>query len=50
MNFVIDEDGRVADPVIVDSSGGPLFEQAVLDVVSTWQFEAPHAGISLLPK
>jgi TonB family protein len=44
MNFVIDEDGRVADPVIVDSSGGPLFEQAALDVVSTWQFEAPHAG------
>ncbi len=44
MNFVIDEEGRVADPVIVDSSGGPLFEQAALDVVSTWRFEAPPAG------
>jgi TonB family protein len=44
ISFVVDQDGRATDPVVVDSSGGPLFEQAALDVVSTWQFEAPSGG------
>ena len=44
MSFVIDADGRAIDPLVVDSSGGPLFEQAALDVVSLWHFEAPDAG------
>ena len=41
ISFVIGPDGRAVDPVVVDSSGGPLFEQAALDVVSAWRFEAP---------
>ncbi|HSM31923.1 MAG TPA: energy transducer TonB [Woeseiaceae bacterium] len=44
LHFVISPDGRAVDPVIVDSAGGPLFEQAAIDVVSGWQFEAPGAG------
>ena len=44
MSFVIDADGRAVDPLVVDSSGGPLFEEAALAVVSRWRFEAPDAG------
>lgn len=44
MSFVVDADGRAIDPLVVDSSGGALFEQAALDVVSRWHFEAPDAG------
>jgi TonB family protein len=44
INFVIGPDGRAIDPVVIDSTGGPLFEQAALDVVSTWQFEEPGTG------
>lgn len=44
VSFVIDADGRAIDPRVVDSAGGPLFEQAALDVVSRWRFEAPVTG------
>ena len=44
ISFIIGPDGRASDPVVVDSSGGSLFEQAALDVVSTWQFEGPGTG------
>jgi TonB family protein len=44
IDFVIGADGRAVDPVVVDSAGGPLFEQAALDAVSGWQFEAPGTG------
>ena len=44
LHFVVGPDGRAVDPVVVDSTGGPLFEQAALDVVSGWRFEAPGAG------
>jgi TonB family protein len=45
MNFVVGPQGRALDPVIVDSSGGPLFERAALDAVSSWQFKSPAAGM-----
>lgn len=44
MSFVIDADGRAVDPLVVDSAGGPLFEQAALDVVDRWRFEAPDTA------
>lgn len=47
LNFVVGSDGQAVDPVIVDSTGGSLFEQSALDVVSTWRFEAPEAGVEL---
>ena len=45
MNFVVGAEGRALDPVVVDSAGGPLFEQAALDVVARWLFETPGAGM-----
>lgn len=44
MSFVVDPNGNAADAVVVDSLGGEAFEQAALDAVSSWQFEAPDAG------
>ena len=45
MNFVVGAEGRALDPVVVDSAGGPLFEQAALDAVARWLFETPGAGM-----
>jgi len=44
MSFIVDPDGNAVDPVVVDSLGGAAFEQAALDVVSSWRFAAPEAG------
>ena len=44
LSFVIDADGRAVDPLVLDSSGGPLFEQAALDAATRWRFEAPAAA------
>jgi TonB family protein len=46
MNFVVGPEGRAFDPVIVDSSGGPLFEQAALAAVPGWQFDTPGTGMA----
>ena len=43
LNFVVGPDGKAIDPIIVDSSGGNLFEQSALTVVSSWQFEPSGA-------
>jgi len=40
VSFVVEGDGRVADPVVIDSAGGGAFEQAAIDAVSRWRFEA----------
>jgi TonB family protein len=45
LNFVVGPDGSALDPIIVDSSGGSLFEQSVLTVVSAWQFRPCEEGI-----
>lgn len=47
LNFVVGPDGRAVDPIIVDSSGGNLFEQSALAVVTDWRFRAPEAGVEL---
>lgn len=47
LNFVVGPDGQAVDPIIVDSSGGSLFEQSALAVVSAWQFQPPEAGVEL---
>jgi TonB family protein len=45
LNFVVGPDGSAIDPIIVDSSGGSLFEQSALTVVSVWQFQPCEEGI-----
>ncbi len=47
LNFVVGPDGQAVDPIIVDSSGGSLFEQSALAVVSAWRFQPPEAGVEL---
>lgn len=39
VNFVVRADGTVADILVVDSSGTPALEQAVIEAVSTWKYE-----------
>ena len=41
VNFVLTEDGKAVEPIIVDSSGGVKFEKSALAAVTEWQFEAP---------
>jgi len=41
MNFVVTAEGRVVDPIVIDSSGGAVFEQSALAAVKDWQFESP---------
>jgi TonB family protein len=41
VNYVITADGMAADPVIVDSVGGGLFEESVREAVVDWRFEPP---------
>ena len=47
LNFVVGPDGEAVDPIIVDSSGGSLFEQSARAVVSAWRFQPPEAGVEL---
>ena len=45
VNFVVTPDGRVTDPIVVDSLGGAPFEQAALETLARWRFEpAPDGG------
>ena len=44
LNFVVDADGRVVDPIVVDSTGGALFERSALDAAAGWRFEPPADG------
>lgn len=39
LSFVVDVDGSVVDPVVVDSSGSRSFERAALDSVNKWSYE-----------
>lgn len=47
LNFVVGTDGSAVDPIIVDSSGGKLFEESALAVVSSWRFKPSEAGTEL---
>mgnify|MGYP001824741491 CR=1 FL=1 len=46
LNYVITPDGRAADPVIIDSTGGVAFEDAARDMLAEWRFE-PHESARL---
>ncbi len=41
VNFVISPEGKALHPIVVDSVGGAVFEQAVIDRLPEWQFEPP---------
>ena len=47
LNFVVGPDGSAVDPIIVDSSGGKLFEESALAVVGAWRFQPSEAGMEL---
>jgi TonB family protein len=39
MSYVIDEDGRVKDPVIEDASGNKSFNKEAIKAIKKWRFE-----------
>ncbi len=41
VDFIVTPDGRVTDPIILDSIGGVGFEQAALDALDGWRFATP---------
>ncbi len=44
LHFVVSGDGRAVDPIVVDSFGGPAFEQSALETLAEWRFEPPADG------
>ena len=44
LSFVVSTEGQAIDPIVVDSTGGPLFEQSALEVVAAWRFEPTAKG------
>ncbi|MGI9237484.1 MAG: energy transducer TonB [Woeseiaceae bacterium] len=44
MHFVVTADGSVADPVIIDSSGGVAFEKEAIKASAEWRFQASKSG------
>ncbi|MGB5512307.1 MAG: energy transducer TonB [Woeseiaceae bacterium] len=44
VSYVVSAAGRVIDPIIMDSSGGPGFETAIRDAMEKWRFEPPASG------
>jgi TonB family protein len=47
VNYVVTPDGRAIDPIIVNSSGGPEFEDEVRKVTQSWRFEPSVTGAEL---
>ncbi len=41
VNFIITEDGKATDPIVMDSVGGAVFAESVLARVPEWRFEPP---------
>ena len=39
LSYVIDEEGRVKDPVVEDFFGSPAFKRSALSAVKKWQYE-----------
>ena len=44
INFIVSDDGRAIDPIIVDSVGGEPFETAALQTLNDWRFEPAASG------
>lgn len=47
VSYVVTADGRAIDPIIIDSSGGIEFEEAVRAATQTWSFEPSVTGAEL---
>lgn len=46
LNYVVTPEGRAVDPVILDSTGGVAFEEAVREVLPEWRFNPPGSTLS----
>lgn len=44
INFIVNDEGRAIDPIIVDSVGGAPFETAALNTLNEWRFEPAASG------
>jgi len=44
MHFVVNEDGKAIDPIIVDSSGGAAFEAEAREAAAAWRFDPRASG------
>ena len=44
MHFAVAPDGRAIDPLIIDSSGGPAFEDEARKALASWRFTPPESG------
>ena len=44
MHFVVAPDGRAIDPLIIDSSGGPAFEDEARRALAGWRFTPLESG------
>jgi len=47
VSYVVTPDGRAVDPIIINSSGGPEFEDEVRKVTESWRFEPSATGAEL---
>ena len=45
LNFLIDDAGKVIEPIVVDSTGGRAFEESALQATAEWFFEAPDSAL-----
>jgi len=44
MHFVVATDGQAIDPIVIDSSGGPAFEEEALKAAANWRFVQPESS------
>ena len=44
MHFVVTADGQAIDPIVIDSSGGPAFEEEAVEAAASWRFVEPESG------
>jgi len=47
LSYVVTPDGRAIDPIIINSSGGPEFEDEMRKVTESWRFEPSVTGAEL---
>jgi len=47
VSYVVTPEGRAVDPIIINSSGGPEFEDEVRKVTESWRFEPSATGAEL---
>lgn len=47
LSYVVTPEGRAIDPIIINSSGGPEFEDEMRKVTESWRFEPSVTGAEL---